>query len=491
MKKIIGVVLVLLAMVVLGGPFIGGLKAEKELQKIVQAIDEYPGYQVQWLEYDRGWFATEATLSVGFDAALWPVVGNEGVDNEEADDEAAQLPSLPLNIHIDHGPLLLSEQSALGWYAWQLDLTQEQTQWLEERLDVASDEQLYQAQGHVGLFGSIEFSDELQAFTVSDEQGNVFVRTNGYSGSGTVDMAGMLSYSGVIGHMDFTSEDALLSLGDTAIRSNGDLSRMDWEHFLYPSDFFMNVSTVHVQGGDRELSVTNAVFEGALVMAEGENFFDLIATVSAGNVESSDVKVEQAAVTFAYENISVSAYEAYMDMAAAMVEAPDQQVDYQQFFTPEIMQEFIANGPAFGLRNISFSTPQGDLKGSFRLGLKEDFVMPPQMTNPLMLIQALTLDSLLDVDRPLAMVLLGQSSRAQVEESMAGDPEVTEADIDAAVQQQAQQKLDMLIAQGIVVEEGDSLQAQVEFANGELLLNGTPTPFPLGMLMGGQGAAQP
>ena len=493
MKKIVGIALLLLAIALVGGPFYAGIKAENELQKFIAKFDAYPGYQVSWLSYERGWFSTQATLSVGLDAALWP----------DENGEPESLPTLPLVIQIDHGPLLLNDISSVGWYSWRLDLTQDQTEWLEEHLDMAEEGQLYEAQGHAGLLGTVQFSDELKAFSIRDDQGNTIARTNGYVGSGTIGAAGKLSYAGLISGIDLTAEDALVVLGNITLRTEGDLSRMDWDSFVYPSNFYMNVASMELHGSGQQASVTNAVFEGAIEIPEDKDWFDLIVSLSVGNLGVNhsatnsavnhpatnsavkSVQLEDATMTFAYERISLAAYSAYIDMAAASLESPQQELDYQQFFTPEVMKEFFANGPAVALRNLSFSMPDGDFEGSLRLAMKDDFVMPAQITNPFIFIQALTLDANVVVDRPLALYLAKASSRAQVEASMVNNPDVTEADIETAVQQQAQNTLDMLMSQGILVSEGETLQAKLQFTDGQLVLNGKPMPFPLGMLMGG------
>jgi uncharacterized protein YdgA (DUF945 family) len=475
MKKIIGIVLLLLATVLLGGPFYAGIKAEKELRNFTAKFDSYPGYQVSWQTYKRGWFSTEAVLDIGLDAAMWP----------SADDVPVEpLPTLPLAIQIDHGPLLLNDISSLGWYSWQLDLTKNQTEWLEEHVDMAGEGQLYEARGHAGLLGAVTFDDELKAFAISDDHGNILLRTNGYVGAGTISSAGKLSYAGLVKGIDLTAEDALVVLGDITLRTEGDLSRMDWDSFIYPSHFYANLASVQAQGGDQEVSLTNTVFEGAIEIPEGESWFDLIVSLSVGSLAAHDVQIDDATMTFAYEHISLQAYSAYMDMVAATLESPEQDLNYQQFLTPEVMQEFFANGPAFALRNFSFTMPDGDFKGSIKLALKDDFTMPASEPNLFMLIQALTLDADVVVDRSLALYLAKTSSRAQAEASMV-DSEVTEADIEAAANQQAQDKLGMLTAQGILVSEGETLRARLQFADGQLLLNGKPMPLPLGMLMGG------
>ncbi len=493
MKKIIGIAALLLAIVLLGGPFYAGFKAERELHKVAAKFDSYPGYQVSWQSYERGWFSTEAVLAIGLEAALWPGMA----DGTQPESQAKSLPSLPLVIQIDHGPLLLNDISTFGWYSWQLELTQDQTAWLEEHIDAAGEGQLYESHGHAGLLGAVAFEDELKAFSVRDNHGGILVHTNGYVGSGTISSAGKLSYAGLVKGVDLTAEDALVVLGDITLRTEGDLSRMDWDSFIYPSNFYVNLTTVQVQGGDQEISLTNAVFEGAVEIPEGENWFDLIVSLSVGSLVADEMRMDDAAMTFAYEHISLDAYSAYMDMAAAALEAPEQKLDFQQFLTPQVMQQFLANGPAFALRNLSFTMPDGTFTGSIRLAVNKDAVPPGAAANPLLLVQAITLQAGVTVDQPLALYLAEASARAQVEaagvegegseggggEEVDGEA-IDDADVDAATRQQAQDKLDMLIAQGILVSNGKTLEAKLQFANGQFLLNGRPIPLPLGLLMG-------
>lgn len=492
MKKIIGAALILVLVILLAGPFVAGMKAERELQNAIEKFNAYPGYELAWTEYQRGWFSTEAVLSVGFDMSQWP--------NDDAD--PIVFPTLPLNIQISHGPILLTKQQEavqgadegqssgglnLGWYSWRLDLSPDQTAWLQERLNSDSEGDLYDAWGHMGLTGSVAFNDKLQAFSIDDEAGNRFITVNGYAGSGAVSSAGELSYQGHFEGMDVAAQDALLVLGNTTLEFSGDLSRIDWNTFLYPSDFSMTLESLRIQGNEGEMLMTNTHFSGAVEMPTDENWFTLTANMGVEQVIAGDVRIDNAVMDLAYERISTRAYQAYIDMVKAMSESAtaQQDMDYQSFFTPEIMQEFFANGPAFVLRDLSFSMPEGSFDGDFELAIQKDLVEPVPVINPLMLIQAITLAANVEIDQTLALYFSKEASRARMQATM-NEEDVEPEDAEAALIEEAQATVDMLLAQNILVKDGEDLKATMQFIDGQLLLNGNPIPLPLGALMGAQ-----
>lgn len=477
MKKILGIFVVIIAAVLLLGPLYAGMKAEKQLQSFIATLDGYPGYHVEWSTYERHWFSTDATLALGF---AMPAA---------ADQQQAPPLTLPLSVQIKHGPLLL-DTASLGWYSWQLDLTEEQNAQIAEHLQKDSDAPLYQGRGYMGLMGTVGHRDELQAFSYTDEEQGTVAHINGYTGNLTIDSARQLNYSGMVKGMDFTAQDALLVMGNLTMAVNGDLSRMDWDTLVYPSDVFMKVASMQLQGGDQTFEMTHGILEGAVELAENNEWMTLILTMSVGNVTTPQTTVEDAEMTFAYERISLSAYKAYVDMMGAMSETG--QPNMQQFFTPEVVQDFFAKNPKFALRNFSFNMPEGDFKASFELGMREGFVMPDPLVNPMALLQALAVNASAQVDRPLATYFAKQSARKRAQESMTAESEISEAELDATLEQQAQATLDMLTAQGMLVEDGEGLKAVLQFLDGQLLLNGKPMPLPLGMLMGGlQPTAQP
>jgi uncharacterized protein YdgA (DUF945 family) len=481
MKKVFGIVVLLLIGTALVVPYYAGVKAESELREAVARFSSYPGYNVAWTTYDRGWLSTEATLTVGLD-----LPGAAGADAAE--------PELPLTININHGPFL-PDNRTFGWYSWELDLSDDQNAWLREHVVAEGEEQLYRASGYMSLLGAVHHEDELQPFKVAEAQRDAALVISGYQGKLQIDRSRQLSYSGVVKGIDLTAEDALLVIGRISLALNGDLSRMDWDTFLYPSDFLVNVAKIQTQGGGGLVSINNLGVEGAVEMPKGENWFTLMTSTTIGEIVTPGAEVRDATVTMAYERISLAAYEAYMDMVTHVSQSAGQGAfDHQQFFTPEVVQEFLAAGPAFALRNLSFSMPEGEFKGQLQLSLPEGFALPGQVMNPLALVQSLRLEASAELDRSLAKFLAKASSRADIEAEIAGaadDAGASSAEIEAALEQQAEVVLGMLMAQGIMVEEGDRLKAAVQFLNGEFMLNGKPMPLPLDLLMGGQASMQP
>src|SRR5690554_1989036 len=99
MKKAVLALVVLLLVVILGGPFLAGNKARQNLDNIVTFLNNQPGYTAQWLEYRKGWLSTDARLSVAMNMPAMP-------------DDAAQEtpnPEFDFDIVINHGPIVLAD----------------------------------------------------------------------------------------------------------------------------------------------------------------------------------------------------------------------------------------------------------------------------------------------------------------------------------------------------------------------------------------------
>lgn len=479
MKKLL-LVIVVIAIVGGGVPFYAGVKAEKELNKLVELINANPGYTARWAYYTKGWFDTVAQLQVSM------VRFDEQTGKQDNID-------VPLNLTVMHGPLLTTPSFQLGWFSFSLSLPEKESTYLSQRVTSAGAGDLLNSSGHMDLAGQLYFSNEIVPFTANDE--GLAVAFTGYNGSGTVSPSGKLVYGGQAGETSVEMDDedghVKLVLGEARLQLASDYRRLVSGTNVLPSkaEFILPKATLIV---DDEYSVVNDIRilaeavlpEDAKVVNFGVN--TQIADGDIGGQKFTDFSIE-----LAYNRISLRLVERYMSMTKELLANGDPQVDPGQFFTADVVNEALSHKPEIALNQFALSLTEGSVQGNMIIQLEQvDGIDPTMLSlNPLAFLNMLTVNLHVQMDKPLAKILAIQHATDSVESQLE-----TERQAGVEGQHSAEQKQELiddeanmlvqaLVNQGVIVEAGNRYQTTIGFDKGDTLINGTPSPLPLGALL--------
>jgi len=477
MKKL---VMVVIFIAILGGsvPFYAGVKAQQELDKVVALIDASPGYEASWKSYNRGWLDTQATVVISLTALP---------------DQSQERMDFPLDIVIDHGPMISDPESATGWFSYVVSLTDDQSAYLKEAVTTKSGEELFSAVGYMDLSGVVTLRDRIQAFDLKKD--GLVVEYAGYAGQGKLSSNGTLVYGGSgdklhVEAKDDSGDDIRVDLVAVSVQCESDFSKLVEGTNLFPGKFEITVPELTVITDEQQSKLKYLRMLASVVLPENTGTTDInvetgIAVGTLGEYQFSD-----ASLALGYNRISLMLVKQYMSMVEDMVSG--QPLDPDKYFTPDVIREALSHSPEIALNRLDIKLPEGRFNGSVVFGVKEVKGVDPAMlkSNPMAMINGISVDVKAQMDKALARKLAMQQAEATVEDQLAAEREAgsegeyTDDQKQEMITAQADMTLQMLIEQGMVVEEGDRYKGVIEFKNGEMLVNGKPSQLPLGALMG-------
>ncbi|MCE2028500.1 YdgA family protein [Sessilibacter corallicola] len=465
MKKILLPVVIILAIVLIP-PAITGSKAEKELNSLTDLISSNPGYSATWENYNKGWFSTNATLTISFDTAYF-------------DPESSQVIDIPLTFNAKHGLFLFSDTQTLGLFSYELGLQEEQSSTLEGILDFDKNQAFYTSTGAMDLTGNLTLNDKISAFSVSEE-GNE-LSFSGYTGSGTYSSSQVLDYEAIIGQFSFSGkEDEIIKVSESSLKMSADYGQSIAKN-LAPSTASFNTDEIVIETNDGNGKFNDLAVLAELVIADDKKSFDMNFDISLANGVTGEENFEDLKFVFGYDNITTAFYEAYL----GALENVDSFEDPAQLFTPEVLDEALSKGMGISADQLSVTLPKGKMSSSF------NFSIPPQsnltgetvLQNPLLLTQAVLVNVNISMDQPLAAQIarsqMEQTINQQLELQRAAGQEVTltDAELDQLIDQSVDTTLATLIQQGFLIENNNLYESVMSFQNGQATINGVEIPL--------------
>ncbi|MDO6747589.1 DUF945 family protein [Gilvimarinus sp. 1_MG-2023] len=467
MKKLAGIVVLTVVIATLCAPVLLGRHAQGHIEQVVQALNDYPGYNASITRYQRSWLTSNAEIEVGID--LGPFI-------TDPKDEALPM-AISLLISLDHGPLLLNDGFGLGLYQWRAGPAAKTQANINQALGLDDSEPFYQISGKTSLLANTKFKDKLRAFVMQSSE--LSAAFTGYEGVGSISSTGQLTYTGAVQEASVTDATSSASLADLEAHVSADLSRINWNIMLYPSDARFTVGQIQVRPSFGAGGLATGVgMSTSVIFNEDSSAFDMSSEMTFDAIASEAINVSDAIVAISMLNIDIEAYRTYMDAysefmqtAAASANAPNAEApDLSQIFTPQITQEFLARGPEVHIDQLAFTISQGSANADIALSVNDSADAPPadpQMLAP-WLVNALVMDASLELDRSLA------DHFGQLMAGAQGAPADNGGNPGADL-------VNMYIEQGMLVESAGAISADIKLQEGALEVN--EQLIPLGAMM--------
>ncbi len=478
MKKIFILVLVV-ALVVLGLQFYGGVKAKEELDSFVEVINNNPGYEASWSSYDKGWMNTNAVLNLSMQIPAGKNGATEAID-------------IPLNIAIGHGPLLLNNEGKLGWFSYEVALSEEHSKYLSEHLATKQDGDLFQNDGFMSFAGDILIHNAILPFTARAEELNIDFA--GLSGNGVLKDNGLLTYQADIGEFSFNADNgSSVKIAKAKLTSESDYSRIEKGSNLMPGKGSYTIPKIETVLNGKSGALENVVLAAEVVMPESAPVANIVFDLSAGKGNFEKDGFSDFGISLSYDRISLKLIETYMAMVNDAMKNGGVEPDPGKLLTAEVLGEALGHKPGFSINKLNIKLPEGQFDSNFSVALQAvdgvDSAMIAQ--NPMMLMQGLLVNLNMKADKSLAQRFVRQQSEATVDqqilaEQAAGvESKYTDDQKSKMVEQNANMMLQMMLGQNFIVEDGNTYKTVAKFENGESFVNGKPMPLPIGALMGG------
>ncbi len=482
MKKLIATLAVVVLVLILAGPFAAGFKTQQAMDNLVAYLNDQPGYSAQWTGYDRGWFGSRGQLAVALQLPT--------ADNSDA------LPVLPLDFDISHGPVMLRDGLHLGWSAGTIVLGDEVEGWLRDKLSIAGEGPFCQSDFRMSLLGAISFEDHCQVASIQldsepavaagtdDEPGSdstapgdaQTLHLESYRGGGTYDRNGKLTYAGTLpGARLESAAGGTMEIGEFTLRTELDLGGFYSKFFVPGQAHFALASISGKTAEGDEVNLTDLQISSVSSFHEENTLSDVEVEMSLASFVGLGENLADARLVLSFNRVRVEFWEKYSDLMQQMA-ASDDTASAGFDLLGLVMSDLVPSGPGVQVKDFGFTTDDGSLNLSAEVNISPDAA---QSADPMGLIRFLQVDVNADVSKALAQTLMEQSTRNEIQTQLfdSGEP-WTDAELEAQVKDQAAVKLNMLVVQGMLKDDGDDYRIDFNYRDGNATLNGEAMPLP-------------
>ena len=496
MKKISGLV-VILAVLILGGYYGMGLVTERTLRRNVEVVNQSTGLTVNIAHYDRHWFNSSAAIDVLVHIPEQVETNKDG----KSETVAAQDYTIDVPVTINHGPIIYTKSGVLfglGYAESDLNLPKELVDKLSSSLAPQSTLPKLKLSVFVNYTNKSRFQVEAPAFKLFSKEGN-----------DEADWLGMIGDINVSSNLKNISGDFTLD-GINVIKDKmkGVLGKVTSDYSLHKSEDGLYLG--HAGVSVPSLVVTqegNPLFDFTQFKAYSEN------TVDGGLFESHFKTSLEKAISngrqygpglleLSIKNLDakvLAQLNAQMNKMKQTTGAERQQTMFAML--PEL-PKLLAQGASFEISTLKLTVPEGDIDGHFTITLpKTEAVNPFQIMQkiegegkfqiPAAIIKRAIVESLKQKDTAQtslqSTVMEQMKNDKSVPEVKATTTEVVPAKSDAAtpvavvhddaLQQataEADKKLTALVDAKVLVQEGQNYLLEFHLSQGKLTLNGQP-----------------
>lgn len=505
MKKIIGLV-VIVAVLILGGYYATGFLAERALKKNISLLNNSNGITVDIKQYQRGWFTSNALFDLKFHTPEHEVKEENGqVTTISAHDYTLQVPMV-----VSHGPIIFNDAAwkfGYGYAHSEIALPKEYAEMLANTYTSDSVLPKLTISVFVNYFNKIHLGLDLPAFKLITKQDSDTLDCTGVTAS----IRTSPSMETVDGHVvidgaRYQKKDLTAKLGK--VTSEYAMQRSQWGLYTGKADFSIP-SFVILEGENQLYEMNDFDFKSNSDITNGLFSSDLKA--SLGKFVAHGKTFGPAAVTVAIKNLDAQSLAKINDDLNKMQQ--DQAIQRQQallIVLPELPKLF-GQGAQFALEKLSFVLPEGEIDGNLSLSLPKGNIGNPfqllqkvqghgEIKMPVSLVKGIT--KALIRQRILngpsvqqAMVqqmknnAVSQGAEQQTHEGKDNQGKndqpqevaqtqqskpLSAAEVDEQASTQTDQKLVDLVKVGLLSQQGNNYIIVVNLANGQLTINGQP-----------------
>lgn len=438
---------------------------EQSVHDAIESINKQPYYSAQLKDAKFGWFNSEGTITLS-------------IDTNDFTTDPSQ-PSAPLEIDVNFKTSQgLINQAGLGLASFELDVpaaaARDVISWAEEK-------PLYAVKGKVGLTGGIAYTDQSAGFSLLNE-GNELV-VSAYSGAAET-KNGKLVHKGVLPSVTFKDESqGAFTMENFTVDSvfPKNLFEILGQSSFYDSEVKMNAEKVSGQGLGTvsSLNITNLYLDAVSKVSDSKEVGDVSFSYKAQEVKVDEWVGTDLVAGFAVNNLDIEALNHINELIADLDHSDPQAANaaIQSIMTTSLLK-ILKVEPEINITELKGSIPEGQFDAKLNSKLVDIQSLPQNIEDPAFWLSHLNADSQVFVDKPVMQLLVKNVVSSQI----ANNPQaqgLTPQEIEQIVAQQTPATIQMLTAQGVLIETDSQFESRFELKDKKATLNGNPMPLPI------------
>lgn len=477
MKKLAGLIIIL-AVLILGGYYGMGVLTEKTIKKNVEVINQSNGLFAQIEQYDRGWFSSNSKIK-------WRLHVPERIvkdDNGNSQTVAAQDYQMELPIIIHHGPFIYSNNHLRLGMGYAETVFAFPTQY-DSKFDELFSKDSMKPKLDLSIFvnylnkSTVELT--LPSFKLISKDG-----TGHFDWMGMTSTTQMSSNLGkvdgdiVIDGMKMTKDDTKVTLG----KVSSDFALHKTTAGLYLGDANFSLPSFDVMIKDKKMFEINEFTLNSESDIQ-EHLFNTHFNVAVKSVTANGVNYGPGNLEISLRNLDADVLANINKQANAMQNGTDaERQKAMMSLLPELPKLF-NKGAEFEISKVSLKIPEGIIEGNLLVLLPKG-----DSTNPFELIQKIQGNAKLKMPKAVFKQLMQQS----VMQQMSKQPDMQQALIqqmqNAQPQQatqpppspeqlagmQADKQIGMMEQNGLIASQDTDYVTEVNLEKGKFTVNGKP-----------------
>lgn len=482
MKKFAGLVIVL-AVLILGGYYGMGVLTEKSIRKTIDVIDQSNGLYAEIEQYHNGLFNSEAKIK-------WRLHVPERVV-KDANGQTQTLPAqdykadMPLTIH--HGPVIAANNKIRFGFGYAEAIFPFPPQY-NEQFEAQFTQNSIKPQLDLSIFvnylneSTVDF--KVPGFKLVAKDGTGNFEWLGMDSSTTM-TSGVKKVKGsvVLDGLNATKDDAKISL--SKVTSDYDLHETPAGLYLGDANFNLPIFDVFVK--DQKMFEIN----GLVIKSDSDieqHLFNTHFNVNLNSMLANGQNYGPGDLEVALRNLDADVLAKINEQARAMQNGDDVQRQQATLALLPELPKLFSKGAEFEISKLSFKIPQGQIEGNLYVTLPKG-----ENTNPFELMQKIQGKAKLQVPAEAVKEIMKQSVLQQI----AQEPELQQALTQQLLANQANQttmaktnqpapsaeqladmqtekQLTALKQSGLIIVQGTDYIIEVSLEQGKFIINGNP-----------------
>lgn len=477
MKKLAGL-LIILAVLILGGYYGMGVLTENTIKKNIAVINQTNGLFAQIEQYDRSWFSSDAKIKWRLHVPERVVTGENG----QSQTVPAQDFQMDMPVKIHHGPIIYTGNKlrfGMGYAETVFAFPEQYNQKFDELFSKESMKPKLDLSIFVNYLNKSTVELTLPSFKLISKDGSGHFDWMGMS-STTKMTPNLNAVEGdiVIDGMKMSKDDTKVNLG----KVSSDFALHQTPAGLYLGDASFSLPTFDVMIKDKKMFEISELEIGSDSDIQ-ENLFSTHFNVSVKSVIANGLNYGPGDLEISLRNLDADVLAAINKQATAMqngTEAERQQA--MMAMLPELPKLF-SKGAELEVSKLSLKLPEGTIDGNLIVTLPKG-----DSSNPFELIQKIQGNAKLIMPKAVVKQLVQQS----VMQQMSKQPEMQQAIIQQMQNSQPQQatqpspgpaelagmqadkQIGMMEQNGIISAEGSNYVTEVSLEQGKFMINGKP-----------------
>ncbi len=475
MKKASVYMLTCVGVAIVALPPVFGILTESQFRQRIDEINDYGIWSFELNAFERGWFGSSATIDVGLSSEALPQLGSASGDDEQTAAVQDLLDErLAVLVDVAHGPVVLRNGPFVGLagVTARPDPTEPDTAALEDSLGIPY---LFEFRGRAGLFGGLRFDADVPTIDYATGDSEAI-----FSG---VQLEGRLNGNELLAHLEIDSfawSNPLIAVSVDAVTMNADTEFLTRYQWLGDVELLIGQTLVvdRTLGGEPAFEAANIVVRGESYQNGDGTLLATSATYAADYLNFGErFRFTDSEVVVGIDSLDADAMNDLMAAQAQLEELAAETGDPMPLLMPVFLR-LLAAEPTLSIDPIRFAMDDETFEAYVHIRTNAAALPDAAAAldaDPTLLIDAVTLEAEATASRALALRIATEIVRQQL---AAGAPNGVVPDgIEDMVQAQANAMLNAVVAQGFLVEDGESYRVALEFVNGEFSLNGSPLPF--------------